>query len=124
MTRSLLSLAFATAVGLAVTTPATAQGFALRPGASSDLSDPTKVVHTAVVRLADLDADSADGAQALLDRIGAAADAVCGAGEAVTAQRQAEFRDCRRIAVAGAVARMRSPALTRLAQGRAELTAR
>ncbi|HEY0435007.1 MAG TPA: UrcA family protein [Phenylobacterium sp.] len=94
--------------------PASTQGFALRPGASSDLSDPTKVVRTAVVRLADLDTRSADGAQALLDRIEAAAAAVCGA----------EDRQCRRMAATGAVARMHSPVLARLAEARPGLAAR
>src|SRR4051812_23534477 len=92
---------------------ADAQPLAVRTGV--DLTDSTKVVRYASVPHADLDLGTAAGARALLQRIDGAADAVCGgAASAVSKREQESYDECRAIAVAVAVRKMRSPMLTRL----------
>jgi UrcA family protein len=95
--------------------PAVAQTVVLRPGFSTDPTDSTKIVREAVIRLSDIDPQSPGGAQTLLQRIEEAADAVCGGAVNAVGDRQKEGYDtCRRRAISGAVAKMRSPALTAL----------
>lgn len=120
MTRSFPVFAAAAILTAAVAAhPAAAQPFALRPGFSTDS---TKAVTEAVVPTADLDARSYAGALALMTRIEAAADAVCaGAASDTRPDQKADYRECRRQAVTGAVARMRSPALTQLTARRGRL---
>ncbi|WP_372782755.1 UrcA family protein [Phenylobacterium sp.] len=91
---------------------AAAQSLVLRQGYSPDSS---QVVTSANVPYADIDLASSAGARALLERIEAAADAVCG-GEAnmASAYEKAGYRACRGTAISGAVARVRSPALAAL----------
>ncbi|MGH6911213.1 MAG: UrcA family protein [Phenylobacterium sp.] len=103
----------------AVAPPAVAQTMVLRPGFVTDPTDPTKIVRTAVVTLSDIEVTSTSGAQTLLERIEAAADAVCGGRANAVSQREKEgYIDCHRAAVAAAVAKMRSPVLTTLASNR------
>jgi UrcA family protein len=108
------------AVCLAAMAPAAgAQPYALRTGV--DLSDATKVVRYTTIPHADLDLGSSTGARKLLERIEDAADAVCGgAANAVSKREKESYGECRAIAVAVAVRKMRSPALTRLASDRRE----
>jgi UrcA family protein len=102
------------AFSLAAAWPADAQ--ALRRGYSPDS---TRAVTETAIPLSDLDPASAAGARALLQRIEAAADRVCGgAPSAVTDYQKQDFAECRRAAISGAVARTASPALTRLASRR------
>jgi len=113
MTRKTLALSALCLAALAL--PAAAQSHAVRPGFSFD---PTKVVSYTRVPYADLDLTSESGAQALLERIRAAADAVCGgAANKATASEKDDYQECQSIAVAGAVSKMRSPTLSRLASG-------
>jgi UrcA family protein len=109
----------------AIAPPATAQAVVLRPGFSTDPTDSSKIVRRAVVRLSDIDPTSTSGSQALLQRIEDAADAVCGGEANAVSRREKEgYAACRGVAVAVAVAKMRSPALTTLASNRrAELRA-
>jgi UrcA family protein len=122
----LTSLAAGAFLLAAVVPAAAAQSFVLRPGYSTDPSDQTKIVREAVIPLSDIDLTSPSGAAVLLDRIEAAPDAACGgSANAVSPRERDGYDDCHRIAVAVAVAKMRSPALTRLAlDRRAELAAR
>jgi UrcA family protein len=99
--------------------PAVAQSFVPRPGFSTDPSDPTKIVRRAVVRHSDIDLMSPGGPEALLQRIEDAADAVCGGEANAFSRREKEgYAECRGVAVAVAVAKMRSPALATLASNR------
>ncbi|MFL5296417.1 MAG: UrcA family protein [Phenylobacterium sp.] len=100
----------------AIVQPAAGQPYVLKRGFSFD---PTQVVTYASVPHADLDPTTAAGTRELLQRIEAAADAVCGgaANQTTRAARDA-YEDCRHIAVSGAVAKVRSPALTQLAETR------
>jgi UrcA family protein len=109
----------------AIAPPAAAQTFVLRHGYSTDPTDPSKIVRKAVVPYSDIDPMSPRGAAALLQRIEAAADAVCGGrANAVSKREKDGYADCRSIAVAVAVSKMRSPALTTLESNRrAELRA-
>jgi UrcA family protein len=103
----------------AIAPPAVAQTVVLRPGFSTDPTDSSKIVRRAVVRLSDIDPSSPAGARALLQRIEAAADAVCGgSANAVSRREKDSYADCRDVAVAVAVAKMRSPALATLASNR------
>ena len=104
----------------AIVQPAAAQSYDLRPGFSFDS---TKVVTYTRVPYSDIDVTSPAGLRALLQRIENAADAVCGgAANTVSKPEKEDYRECREIAVSGAVAKMRSPALTMLAsRRRAEL---
>jgi len=103
----------------AVAPPATAQAVVLRPGHSTDFADPTKIVRTAVISLSDIDPMSPAGAETLLQRIETAADAACGGAANAASKREKEgYAECHGVAVAVAVAKMRSPALTRLASNR------
>lgn len=88
---------------IAVAQSASAQPFTLRRGFSFD---PTQVITETRVRLSDLDLTTAAGTQVLRQRIEAAADAVCGAQDAVTPAQEAALADCRRMAVSRAVTRM------------------
>lgn len=103
------------ALGLAALAgPAASQ--ALRQGYSPDS---TKAVTETRIPYSDIDATSSAGARALLARIEDAAELVCGgAASAVTDYQKEDFRECRRAAVSGAVARMRNPVLTKLASRR------
>jgi UrcA family protein len=102
-----------------VAPPALAQTVVLRPGYSTDPTDSTKIVRQAVVSYSGLDPMSPSGAAALLERIEVAADAACGgAANAVSRREKEGYADCRGIAIAVAVAKMRSPALTELASSR------
>ena len=97
----------------AIVQPAAAQPYVLRPGFSFDA---TKVVTYTQVPYSDIDVTSSAGVQALLQRIEGAADAVCGgAANKVSKPEKEDYRECREIAVSGAVAKMRSPPLTTLA---------
>lgn len=109
----------------AIVPPAAAQAVVLRHGSSADPTDPSKIVREAVVSLSDIDPTSPSGAQTLLRRIEEAADGVCGgAAYAVTDSQKEAFAMCRSSAISGAVAKMRSPALTALVSHRqAELRA-
>nr|MEA2797572.1 hypothetical protein [Phenylobacterium sp.] len=106
----------------AIASPAAAQTYVLRPGLSFD---PTKVVTYTRVPYSDIDVASPAGIRALLQRIEDAADAVCGGGATkVSKQEKEDYAECRDIAVSGAVAKVRNPALTTLAsRRRAELRA-
>lgn len=106
----------------AIVQPVAAQSYVLRPGLSFD---PTKVVTYTRVPYSDIDVTSAAGVRALLQRIEDAADAVCGGGATkVSKQEKEDYAECRDIAVSGAVAKVRNPALTMLAsRHRAELRA-
>src|SRR5258706_11988511 len=96
--------------------PAASQAYGLRQGYSPDS---TKAVTETRIPYSDIDATSSAGARALLARIEDAAELVCGgAASAVTDYQKEDFRECRRAAVSGAVARMRKPAMTRLASRR------
>jgi UrcA family protein len=110
----------------AVAPAATAQAVVLRPGYATDPTDSTKIVRTAVVSLSDLDPNSTGGAQTLLQRIETAADAACGgAANAVSRRAKEGYAECLSVAIAVAVKKMRSPALTTLASNRrAELAAK
>ena len=113
MTRKIPALSALTLAALAL--PAAAQSHAVRPGFSFD---PTKVVSYTSVPYADLDLASEAGARTLLQRIEAAADAVCGGAANKTSKPEKEdYGECRAVAVAGAVSKMRSPTLSRLAAG-------
>jgi UrcA family protein len=115
----LTSLAVGALLLASVVPPAAAQAFVLRPGYSTDPADPTKIVRAAVIPLSDIDPTSPSGAAVLLDRIEAAADAACGGSASAVSRREREgYADCHRIAVAVAVAKMRSPALTTVASNR------
>lgn len=109
----------------AIVPPAAAQAVVLRHGYSTDPTDPSKIVREAVVSLSDIDPTSPSGAQTLLRRIEEAADGVCGgAAYAVTDSQKEAFAMCLGSAISGAVAKMRSPALTALVSHRqAELRA-
>ena len=109
----------------ALAPPAVAQAVVLRPGFSTDPTDSSKIVRQAVVRLSDIDPLSPVGAATLLQRIEDAADAVCGGQANAVSRREKEgYAECHGVAVAVAVAKMRSPALTSLASNRrAELRA-
>jgi UrcA family protein len=116
MTRKILALSALCLAALAL--PAAAQSHAVRPGFSFD---PTQVVSYTSVPYADLDLASDAGARAMLARIQAAAGAVCGGAANKTSKAEkADYRDCHAIAVAGAVSKMRSPLLSRLAAGPAD----
>jgi UrcA family protein len=106
----------------AIVQPAAAQTYVLHPGISYDSA---KVVTYTRVPYSDIDITSAAGARALLQRIEDAADAVCGGGATkVSKQQKEDYAECRDIAVSGAVAKVRSPALAMLASRRqAELRA-
>jgi UrcA family protein len=106
----------------AIVQPAAAQTYVLRPGLSFDSS---KVVTYTRVPYLDIDLTSAAGAPALLQRIEDAADAVCGGGATkISKQEKEDYAECRDIAVADAVAKVRNPALTTLAgRRRADLRA-
>ena len=106
----------------AIAQPAAAQTYVLRPGISFDS---TKVVTYTHVPYSDIDITSAAGVRALLQRIEGAADAVCGGGASkVSKQEKEDYAECRDIAVSGAVAKVRNPALTTLAsRHRTELRA-
>ena len=109
----------------AIAPPAAAQSFVLRPGFSTDPADTSKILRQAVVQLSDIDPMSPSGAETLLQRIEDAADAVCGGEANAVSRREKEgYAECRDVAVAVAVAKMRNPALTTLASNRrAELRA-
>lgn len=103
----------------ALAPPAVAQSFVLHPGFSTDPSDPSKIVRRAVVPHSDIDLMSPGGAEALLQRIEDAADAVCGGEANAVSRREKEgYAECRGVAVAVAVAKMRSPALATVAWSR------
>jgi UrcA family protein len=106
----------------AIAQPAAAQSYVLRPGISFDS---TKVVTYTHVPYSDIDVTSSAGVRALFERIEDAADAVCGGGaDKVTKQQKDDYAECRDIAVSGAVAKVRNPALTALAtRHRTELRA-
>ena len=113
MTRKILPLSALCLATLAL--PAAAQSHAVKRGFSFD---PTQVVSYTSVPFADLDLASESGARTLLERIEAAAAAVCGgAADKRSKAQEAEYSDCHAIAVAGAVSKMRSPTLSRLAAG-------
>jgi len=100
----------------AIAPPATAQAVVLRPGFSTDPTDSSKIVRQAVVQLSDIDLMSPSGAETLLQRIKDAADAVCGGEANAVSRREKEgYAECRGVAVAVAVAKMRNPTLTTLA---------
>ena len=112
----LIALALGGLCLAAAAAPAAAQAYALSEGFSSD---PSQVVTRARVPYADIDAGSAAGARALLQRIEAAADAVCGGTGPRSSAREAQaFEDCRGAAISGAVASARSPALAALTSRR------
>jgi len=114
MTRKILALS-ASCLAAALALPAAAQSDAVRPGFSFD---PTQVVSYTHVPYADLDLTSEAGARTMLERIQAAADAVCGGAANKTSKADKEaYQDCHAIAVAGAVSKLRSPTLSRLAAG-------
>ncbi|HXA41165.1 MAG TPA: UrcA family protein [Phenylobacterium sp.] len=97
--------------------PAAAQSFVLHEGFSSD---PSQRVTFTRVPYSDLDLASPAGARRLLQRIEAAADAVCGgAARAVSAHDRDAYETCREGAISGAVARANSPALAALTSRRA-----
>src|SRR5215218_4797857 len=101
----LTSLAVGALLLAAVVPPAAAQGFVLRPGYSTDFTDPNKIVREAVVPLSDVDLTSPGGAAVLLARIEAAADAACGGlANAVSRREKEGYAQCHRVAVAVAVA--------------------
>jgi UrcA family protein len=106
-----------TALGLiAIAQPVSAQSPQLHSGYSHD---PSKVVTYTRIDSADIDPDSAAGARILLQRIEAAADAVCGGqAKAVSKSQKRDYADCRSDAVAGAVSKMGAPALKQLAANR------
>ena len=96
MTRKILALSALSLAALAL--PAAAQSHAVRPGFSFD---PTKVVSYTSVPYADLDLTSEAGARTMLERIQAAADAVCGGAANKTSKAEKEaYQDCHAIAVA------------------------
>jgi len=96
--------------------PADARTSRLHEGISRD---PSKVVTYTKIDLSDIDVRSAVGAKTILQRIEMAADAVCGGAAGRTSRAaKADFEDCRDNAISGAVARMRSPSLTALADRR------
>jgi UrcA family protein len=71
-----------------------------------------------LVKYGDLNIGSPAGAQALLERIEAAANTACGGAPDIRQLNQlASFEACRRSAVAGAVAAIDSPMLTATAHG-------
>jgi UrcA family protein len=97
----------------AIVQPAAAQPYVLHRGISYDSA---KVVTYTRVPDSDIDVTSDAGVWALLLRIEDAADAVCGGGATkVSKQQKEDYAECRDIAVSGAVARVRNPALTALA---------
>ena len=98
----------------AIASSASAQPFDLKRGFSFDPSE--RIVYVKIPH-ADVDLGSTAGAQVLLARITRAADAVCGGEAAAAVSRAARDRyaDCRKVAIAVAVAKMHSPVLTALA---------
>ena len=92
---------------------ASAQPLKLSPGYSAD---PAVAVTEARLSYTDADLATAAGARAMLARIEAAAEAVC--GEAATEAQRAEVAECRDRAVSGAVARLGQPAIRELASRR------
>ncbi|MBS0362073.1 MAG: UrcA family protein [Proteobacteria bacterium] len=92
---------------------ASAEPLRVSPGYSAD-----PAIAVAETRLAYTDADlaTAAGARAMLGRITAAAEAVC--GQAQTAAQRAEVADCRERAISGAVARLGHPSVRELASRR------
>jgi UrcA family protein len=99
------------ALCLIAASPAAAQSVKLHDGYSHDSSK--------IVTYASIDPTSAAGARTLLQRIEIAAEAACGGEANMTSDYQkADYRECRRVAVSGAVAKMKSPAVTTLASRR------
>jgi UrcA family protein len=117
MNRTVPTFTALAALGLiAVAQPASAQSLQLHAGYSHD---PSKVVTYTHIDSADIDPNSAAGARMLLQRIEAAADAVCGGeAKAVSKSQKRDYADCRSEAVAGAVSKMGAPALTQMAATR------
>jgi UrcA family protein len=102
--RRLTALGLAAAATLSCAAPALAQ--------TSD------TVPSVSVKYGDLNIRSPAGAQVLLKRIEAAANTACGDAPDIRLLRQwAGFGECRRSAVARAVAAVDSPMLTATAQG-------
>lgn len=96
----------------AIFSPAATQPYEVRQGFSAD---PSQVVSQTRMSYSDLDLASSARARALLRRIEAAADAVCGGqGGAVSAREKDDYETCRSAAISGAVARVRSPLLSEL----------
>jgi UrcA family protein len=116
MIRTAPTLVVLSALCLIAASPAAAQSVTLHDGYSHDSS---KIVTYTTIDHADIDVNTAAGARTLLQQIEVAADAVCG-GQAnmVSDYQRADYRECRRVAISGAVAKMKSPALTMLAAGR------
>jgi UrcA family protein len=114
---------FAAACGLVMaSSPAAAQS--VHEGYSHD---PGRIVSYARLDRSDIDAGSEAGARVLLARIEAAAVAVCsGKAPPVTRLEIRDVESCRSDAVSGAVSRVGSPVLKRLANsnGRQLLAAR
>ena len=101
------------ALCLTAALPAAAQTAKVHDGYSHDSS---KIVSYTGIDHADIDVSSAGGVRVLLQRIELAADAVCGGEANMTSDYQkADYRECRRVAISGAVAKMKSPSLTMLA---------
>ena len=81
-------------------------GFAAGAGAADD-----GTVRKVTVRYGDLNLSSPLGAAALYQRIGAAAEEVCGPLEGRDLARAVRFRACRQRAIADAVSRVNRPEL-------------
>jgi UrcA family protein len=82
------------------------------------LAQTSDTVPSVVVKYGDLNVRSPAGAQVLLKRIEAAANTACGGAPDIRLLRQwASFEECRRSAVARAVAAVDSPMLTAVAHG-------
>lgn len=93
-------------------------GLALALAASSmALADSPEVTRSTVVRFADLNLHSRDGAAAVYRRLASAADALCflswhTRSLGVTAQMSAEVRQCKSEAIENAVKQIHAPMLT------------
>ena len=93
-------------------------GLALALAASSmALADSSEVTRSTVVRFADLNLHSRDGAAAVYKRLSRAADALCflswhTRSLGVTAQMSAEVRQCKSEAIENAVKQINAPMLT------------
>jgi UrcA family protein len=117
MIRTAIPVFVVAMLGLAAPAPpAAAQTYDLKPGFSFNPTE--RIVYTTVPR-GDVDPATTSGAQILLGRIEGAADAVCGGkAAAVTRKARGDYDDCRKVAIAVAVAKIRSPTLTVLASSR------
>ncbi len=112
-----LSFAVAALCAAAIAQPVAAQAYTLHPGFSLDSS---QVVTYAKVPYPDGGIGSTAGARTLLERIEAAAEAVCGGGADLrSAYARADYESCRKGAIAQAVVRTHSPVLAALTSRRA-----